>query len=148
MRYFLILLLSVITFCAESQVTIPDKVARFYLQQSDKVVLLEQQIVIKNEINTNLLKQLTVKDNIIATYKQDSASYEGIITTKDSIISDKDEELKTSRKSLRRVTTQRNVTAGISIGALIGLPLGQPLIGGAIGGGAAFVGSLFKKRAR
>lgn len=145
-KYFLILLLGVITFSASSQVTIPDKVARWYLEQASKVKLLEQQDSISSKIIETQGKMLINKDKIIETYQTDSMLYEQVIATKDSIIADKDSQITLYEKKLGRVAFERDLAIGAGGGVILGLSVGQPLVGGLIGVGVAVVRKVFKKR--
>ena len=148
MRTFLIILCSVITFCAQSQVVITEKVARYFLEQDDKVKLL----VSKDSINRAIIKNqglmLINKDKIIETYKNDSMLFETIIAIKDSTIADRDEQLKNSHKLLNKRTFQRDLAIGIGGGAAIGSLAGQPLIGAGAGAITVIVRQIFKKKAR
>ena len=146
MRYFLIILCSVITFCANSQVTITNDMARWYLIQADKVVLLERQDSISSEVIKNLGKRLINKDKVIVTYQNDSVLHIMIRNNYDSMLLLKDQDLKTQTKLLTKRTFQRDLSIGIGAGIIGGTAVGQPLIGGAIGGVAVLVRQIFKKK--
>ncbi len=100
-----------ITFCSLAQVTIPDDVARFYLEQNDKIKVLEAQNRIKDQMIANCDKRLLLQTKVITTYVSDSAVYKKIISTKD-------EELALTRKELRR-QKRRKTIAYIGIGLII-----------------------------
>ncbi len=144
-KYFLILLFSVITFCAQSQVTIPDEIARFYLEQNEKAKLYEKQIVIKDEMISNQKQQLDTKDVIIETFKNDAMSYQGLIKTYKDRLNLRDKEIVIKDKEIKKAKRQRNIVAGAGGGAVVGSLFGQPLIGAAIGAGGGLIISWIKK---
>lgn len=143
-KYILILLFSISSY-AQAQVVLPDHIARFYLEQNEKVKLYEKQIVIKNERIENLQQQVKTKDVIIGTFKNDSATYEGLIKTHTDRIAFVEKESKGKDKEIRAVKRQRNVIAGAGVGAIAGSVFGQPILGAGIGGVVGLVVSWIKK---
>ena len=146
-KHFLILLLSVTTFCASSQVTITDEVARFYLEQNEKVKIYEKVVTTKDQ-RISLLEQKIVQQKvIISTYESDSRSFMGIINTNEDQLKFKDKQLKAADKNIKRLKRQRNIVAGTGIGAAAGAIVGPEgaLVGGLIGGGVGLVISWVKR---
>jgi hypothetical protein len=144
---FLILLLSVITFCASSQVTITEDVARFFLEQNEKVKIYEK-IIVSKDSRISLLEQKIVQQGvIISTYESDSRSFRGIINTNEDQLKFKDKQLEAAEKNIKRLKRQRNIVAGAGIGAAAGSVIGPEgaLVGGLIGGGVGIVISWVKK---
>lgn len=146
-KHFLILLFSAITFCASSQVTIPDSVARFYLEQNEKVKVYEQIVVTKGRQISILEKKIFEQLTIIRTYESDKKSYRGIINLNTDQLAFKDKQLAAADKEIRRVKRQRNIVAGAGGGAAIGSVLGPEgaVIGGVIGGSIGLVISWIRK---
>lgn len=100
-KYFLILLLSGVSFFARAQVTISNDVADYYLELDDKYKLLSIEVVDLKKINENLRKQLLLSKSITKTYVSDSSVFRGIIATKDQELSFNKEELKLAHKEIR-----------------------------------------------
>jgi SPX domain protein involved in polyphosphate accumulation len=92
-------------------VTIPDDVARYYLEQNDKVKVLEAQNRIKDNIISNCEKRVTLQTQIITTYVSDSAIYKQIVATKDK-------EISLNKKEIRRQKFQK-ITSWIVGGVVI-----------------------------
>jgi SPX domain protein involved in polyphosphate accumulation len=92
-------------------VTIPDDVARYYLEQNDKVKVLEAQNRIKDNIISNCEKRVTLQTQIITTYVSDSAIYKQIVATKDK-------EISLNKKEIRRQKIQK-ITSWIVGGVII-----------------------------
>ena len=147
MKYFLILLLSVITFCASSQVTLPDSVARFYLEQNEKVKVYEKIIVTKDSRISILEQKVIQQQIIIRTYESDARSFHGIINTNGDMLKFKDKQLEAAGKNIKKLKRQRNMIAGAGTGALVGSFLGPEgaVVGGLVGAGAGLVISWVKK---
>lgn len=102
----------VITFCSHAQVTIPDDVARFYLEQNDRVKLLEAQNRIKDNIIANCEKRVTLQTQIITTYVSDSAIYKQIVATKDK-------EISLNKKEIRQQKFQKIASWIVSGGVIL-----------------------------
>lgn len=145
MRIFLILLFSVTTFYAYSQVSLPNDVARFFLEQHDKVKLLETQVKIKESIINKKDSIIVQQGIIIDSYKGDSLKYEQMLLNKDSIITNKDKQVKILTTSLNRTKLERDIAVGVGGGVIIGLTMAQPLIGGIAGGIIMLTRRAFKK---
>lgn len=143
-KYFLVLLLSAVTFFAFSQnVTIPNKVAAWYLEQAETVVLLEKQDSISQSIINKQGQTLINKDTIISLYERIVIRKDLIILEKDSIVFNRDERIEGLVKKINNRIFQRDLAIGIGVGVGIGSFLGQPVIGGIIGAGAATVKRIF-----
>jgi hypothetical protein len=124
MRFFS-LLIGVLIFCTshaqDSTVTIPNNVARYYLEQNDRAKLLAEQVVIKDSQITNLGKQLITKDLFISTYKTDSIAYNSIITTDEEHIEFLNSELEAANKEARKQKRMKILAlVGIGIVAILG----------------------------
>lgn len=93
-----------------AQVTIPDDVARFFLEQNDKAKLLEKQVEIKNQIISNLNSQLQISGTIIVTYIDESVLYKRFIESmkqQSALIST---QLNNAIREVRRQKFQKVVT--------------------------------------
>lgn len=149
MRYFLILLLSVTTtFCAYSQVTLPDSVARWYLQQVDLSALRGEQLKTKEEILKALDAVIATNLSIIETYKKDAEQYKELNKTQEEWLEYKIEQLKSAEKALNKQKTLTLVVAGAGAGAIVGSVIAQPIIGTAVGAGVGWVVGKIKYRKR
>ena len=149
MRYFLILLLSVTTtFCAYSQVTLPDSVARWYLQQVDLSALRGEQLKTKEEILKALDAVIATQIDIIETYKKDALFNVELIKTHEEWIEYKQKQLNSAEKALNKQKTLTLVVGGTATGALVGSIIAQPLIGAAVGAGVGWVVGKIKYRKR
>ncbi len=143
--FFFVCLFLLTMMTAYSQVTIPDQVARFYLEQNEKVKLYEKQVVIKDELIDNLNQQIGTKNIIINTFKNDSVSYQGLIKTYKHQIAFKEREIELKDKEIKKAKRQRNIIAGAGTGAIVGSVIGQPLIGAGVGSVVGLVVSWIKK---
>lgn len=144
-KYFLILLFSATTFCALGQVTIPDEVARFFLEQNLRAEALDSLVVIKDRRIASLTEQLRLKNLIEKSYIFDEKAYRDIIKLKDQQMKQKDAELVKAGKEINRQNRQKSMVLGAGAGTVAGSFVGQPVAGALIGTGAGFVISLFKK---
>lgn len=146
-KYFLILLLTAVSQLTIAQtVTLPNKVAEYYLEQDERAKQLDSLMNIRNSRIKNLELRLNAQKTIINTYKNDSISFSGIIETQKQQLSFADTQLALSRKEVKKQYRQKMMIGGVGLGAAIGSVIGQPLIGAGIGGGVGFVVSLFKKK--
>jgi hypothetical protein len=145
-KHFLILLLAVTPFfAAYSQVTIPNEVAAYFLEQNERAIQLEEIRLINAQKISNLESQLTVALRIQKTFKNDSEEYMLIIGTKNDEITFGEKQLILSKKETRRQYRQKVVVMGVGAGVIIGTVIGQPIVGGAVGGAVGFVSGLFKR---
>lgn len=146
-RNFLILLFSVITFCASGQVTIPDDVSRFFLEQREQVKMYEKIVVTKDRRIALLEQKVITQGLIIKTYESDSLSFRGIINTNTDLLKFKDKQLAQANKEIRRQKRQKNVIIGAGSGAVVGSFLGPEgsAVGAVIGGGIGLVISWIRK---
>lgn len=148
MKSFLIFLFSVIiTFCAGAQVTISDEIARYYLEEHERVKVYKQIVTDKDKEISILDAKNTKLLGIIDTYKADSALYEERITIEKDRADFNEELFTKEKKEKRKMRRQRNMAIGGGVGALCGSFIGPEgtIIGAAAGAGIGFVVSLFKK---
>ena len=109
-KHFLILLLAVTPFfAAYSQVTIPDEVARYYLEQNQRAIKLDSIIVIKDIEADILEKKVQTCQVTVKTYQGDSEYYANIIEVKNGQITLRDKQIKDIRKETRRQYRQKVV---------------------------------------
>jgi hypothetical protein len=98
MKYFLTILLGLISFLSPAQVSIKPETARFYLELYDKY----QVMIVKDSMQTELISNLREKENLliqaIGTYKQDSITYNGMLVTKERQLTLKDKEIKKEKR--------------------------------------------------
>jgi len=146
MRYFLIALFSVGIFCAQAQtVTIPDSVARYYLEQNEKVKTYEDIVRTKDQRISNLDAIVKEKNKIIKTYTEDSVSYTSRIQTEVDRRKFVEKLLDGYKKESRAQRRQKNVAVGALAGSGVGAAIGSvvPGVGTALGyvGGAAVGGT-------
>lgn len=146
-KYFLILLFSVVTFCAQSQVTVPDNVARFYLEQNEKVKVYERLVMTKDSRIALLERKIITQGLIIKTYESDSTTFRGIINTNGELLAFKDKQLVIANKEIRRQKRQKNVIIGAGAGAVAGSFAGPEgaAVGAAVGAGVGLIISWIKK---
>lgn len=138
MRYFLIFLFGCFSFFASAQVVIPPAVARYFLEQDDRVKILIQKDSINQLLVGNLSQQIEIKNKIITIYKGDSVIFKNIITTKD-------EEIAVVTKGLQLAQLKANVKdfqiclfTGTTVGSLIGSAIpGVGTFSGAFIGGVS-----------
>lgn len=104
MRHFLILLalLPFFAVAQDSTVCIKPSTARYYLETEDEMYLLRGKDTTQQELITNLSDQLLVKDQIITTYKADSASYTVMNRTFSEEIRILEEQIEDSEAKLRK----------------------------------------------
>lgn len=103
-KYFLVIL-SLFPFFAgysQNKVCIQKETAVYFLEQEERAKILTEKDSLNQEQIKNLGNQLLVKDEIIILYKQDSVSYNNKTTTIQEQLSFKEEELKISKKEIRR----------------------------------------------
>lgn len=147
-RNFLILLFSVVTFCAQGQtVTIPDDVSRFFLEQREQVKMYEKIVVTKDRRIAILEQKVTTQQLIIKTYESDSLSFRGIINTNGDMLAFKDKQIATLSKEVKRQKRQKSMIVGAGTGALIGSFVGPEgaAVGAVVGTGVGLVISWIKK---
>lgn len=144
MKYFLIVLFSVTIFCAQAQAILPDSVARYYLEQNEKVKVYEDIVKTKDQRIANLDKIINEKNKVIKTYVQDSVSYTSRIQTEVDRWKFVEKLLDESKNNTQRERRKKNVATGALIGSGAGAAIGSivPGIGTALGylGGAAVGG--------
>ena len=118
MKHFLITLTVLISFLSttQAQVIVPDNVARYYLEQSERAKILTEQVVIKDKQISNLEKIVVLKDNFIETYKRDSVSFTKIIQLKDEQLELNKKQALLAKKEIRKQKIQKKL---IGIGAII-----------------------------
>lgn len=118
MKHFLITLTVLISFLSttQAQINIPDNVARYYLEQSERAKILTEQVVIKDKQISNLEKIVVLKDNFIETYKRDSVSFTKIIQLKDEQLELNKQQALLAKKEIRKQKIQKKL---IGIGAIV-----------------------------
>jgi hypothetical protein len=105
-------------FCAPSfsqKVCIDKEVAVYFLQQDEKATILTELKYLDSLKIHNLTDQLLVKDKIITTYQNDSQYYQEIISTKNQELTYKDEQLKGTRRQIRRQKFQKFIAIGVLV---------------------------------
>lgn len=98
----LILLLELGFRAATAQVTIPNDVAAFFLEQNDRTKLYEVKLRLKDQIIQNLEKQVDTHQLITITYVKDASLYEELLQNKDDQNKMKDDQLEWANKEIRR----------------------------------------------
>lgn len=148
MKHFLILLLSVLTFCANAQVTISDSVARYFLQQSARVKVYKKSVKIKDSQIATLDAIIKSQTDIITTYKNDSITYNERIFIETSRGNHLDSLLEKRKKENIKMRRKTCIAIGAGTGAILGSTIGPEgtLIGTALGSGIGFVVSIFRKK--
>jgi len=102
-KYFLVVLLAVPSFFAAGQdVVIPADVARYYLEQNDKVELLEKKDSLSTQEINSLTTTIALKDSVIHTYEEDAKIHEDVIDTKNSEQKLLKDELRLAKKEMRK----------------------------------------------
>jgi len=146
-RNFLILLFSVITFCASSQVNLTDEQARFFLEQNEKAKQYEQIVITKDKRIALLEQKVVTLQFTIKTYESDSSSFRGIINTNGELLAFKDKQIATLNKEVRRQKRQKNMLVGAGAGAFVGSFVGPEgaVVGAVVGTGVGLVISWIKK---
>ena len=145
-KHFLILLLAVTPFfAAYSQVTIPNEVAAYFLEQNERAILLDGIQLINAQKISNLESQLKVATQIQETFRNDSEEYMLIIGTKNEEITFSKSQTVMAKKEGRRQYRQKVVMMGAGTGAILGTIVGQPIVGAVVGGAVGFVSGLFKR---
>ena len=133
MKHFLIVLLGLISFLSPAQeVVIPADVARYFLEQDDRVSLFIKKDEINKTIISSLNSELMIKQTIIDTYKADSISFRSIIATKDNELILVKHDLIVTQKIINSKDFKCNLFAGGTTGAIIGSAI--PAIGSITGG--------------
>ena len=99
-------------------VTLPEKTAKFYLERHIRAKTLDDQIVLKNRMISNLEGQLLLKDSVINTYRFDKSKYELLISTKDSQQKILEEDVKRMKKEAKKQKFQKKLIIFIGVGLL------------------------------
>jgi hypothetical protein len=108
MRYFLVSLLFIF-FASDAQVTLPDNVARFYLERHFIAKKQQEQLDIRQRVIDNLNEQLGVKDSIIVSHTLDQESYLNIIRTKEQQLTEAEALAKEKDKIIKKHRTQKKL---------------------------------------
>lgn len=145
-KYFFILLCVFASLSATGQVTIPNEVARYFLEQDERAKQLDTLLVVKQKRIENLTERVRLKGLVEKTRITDVKTYLDIIKVKDEQIAFKNKRLVLSDKEVRKQYRQKSTVLGLGIGAAAGSFVGQPVVGAVIGGGVGFVVGLFKKK--
>lgn len=112
----LILLLEFGFRSATAQVTIPNDVAAFFLEQNDRTKIYEVQLRLKDRIIANLEKQVATHQLVTVTYVKDASLYEELLQNKDDQNQMKDDQLEWANKEIRR---QKFIKIIIVVGVII-----------------------------
>lgn len=112
----LILLLEFGFRAATAQVTIPNEVAAFFLEQNDRTKIYEVQLRLKDRIIANLEKQVATHQLVTVTYVKDASLYEELLQNKDDQNQMKDNQLEWANKEIRR---QKFIKIIIVVGVII-----------------------------
>lgn|SRR5690554_6035919 len=112
----LILLLEFGFRAATAQVTIPNEVAAFFLEQNDRTKIYEVQLRLKDRIIANLEKQVATHQLVTVTYVKDASLYEELLQNKDDQNQMKDDQLEWANKEIRR---QKFIKIIIVVGVII-----------------------------
>jgi len=121
MKFVNMTLLFAIITCTQSNaqvVTLPEKTAKFYLERHIRAKTLDDQIVLKNRMISNLEGQLLLKDSVINTYRFDKSKYELLISTKDSQQKILEEDVKRMKKEAKKQKFQKKLIIFIGVGLL------------------------------
>lgn len=142
MKYFLIILLELISFLSPAQdVIIPADVARYYLEQDDRVNILSKKDSINQAMIISINDELLVQQLMINSYRQDSMIYKSIIENKDQQISLAKGELADAQKIISTQRFEVALFAGASCGSVIGsvVPAMGTIMGTVVGAGIGSV---------
>jgi hypothetical protein len=121
MRYFLIFLLGLIPFLSPAQeVCIKPSTARWFLEQSDKVLILTKKDSLNTQQILNLSQIISYKDQIMLTYQSDSLTYIQKLATKDKELELSEKLIKQSEKKVKAQKVQK---IAIVIGAILAILL-------------------------
>jgi hypothetical protein len=101
---------------ATAQVTIPNEVAAFFLEQNDRTKIYEVQLRLKDRIIANLEKQVATHQLVTVTYVKDASLYEELLQNKDDQNQMKDDQLEWANKEIRR---QKFIKIIIVVGVII-----------------------------
>jgi len=137
MRYFLIILLGLISFLSSAQdVVIPAETARYFLEQDDRAKLLAEKDSVNQRIICGIKEELMIKDSIINSYKRDSMIYKSIMSNKDLLVSLGKKELAASERMINNQKFEVSLFAGAAAGGIIGSAIpAVGTVGGAVIGG-------------
>lgn len=118
MKFFSILI-GVFIFCTsqaqDSTVCIPNKVARWFLEQNDEVILRRKEVKIQDQLISDLRGIANTKDLIIQSYKRDSVHYNILLTTNQEHLNLLYKDLAVYNKEIKR-QKKLKVLALIGIG--------------------------------
>lgn len=136
MKYFLIILLGLISFLSPAQdVVIPADVARHFLEQDDKVKILASKDSVNQRIISVVNQELQIKQSIIESYKKDSLTFQAIITNKDKENQLTKEDLKAATHLIGTQKFEVSLLAGATTGLVVGsvVPAIGTFTGGVVG---------------
>lgn len=134
-RYLLIFLLGISLTSFAQDVIIPADVARYYLEQDDRVNILSKKDSINQAMIVNINDELLVQQLMINSYRQDSMIYKSIIENRDQQIFLAKEELADAQKIISTQRFEVALFAGASCGSVIGsvVPAMGTIMGTVIG---------------
>ncbi len=103
MRVFFVVLFFALNLAKSyGQVTIPAEVAKYFLEQNDKALILEKKDSLNQEIIQSLKKEVVLKDSVIRTYEEDYVIYDQIFQDKNDEIEIYQSQLQIAEKDIRK----------------------------------------------
>jgi len=129
MKYFLVFLLGCAShfFASAQDVVIPADVARYFLEESDRLKICREKDLLNQKLIVNLNQELSIKNEVIKSFKKDSVTYTEIISNKDSIITLKEEDVKLVKRQVNKESFKVHLLAGTTSGAVVGTAV--PIVG-------------------
>lgn len=132
----------------DSLVRIKPSTARWFLEQSDKVVILTKKDSLSSHLIHNLEAKASLKDSLITSYKSDSTHYQEQTKTFLEVITLKERRELRLEKALGRQKTVTSISLGMTAGAIAGsiVPAIGTVVGALIGGGVGIIYRIIHKR--
>lgn len=119
MKYFLVAILGAISFFAPAQVTLPDSVARFYLDRHFMVENLQKRNDLLILLTSNQEKTIILKDSLINNYAKAEAIHSDLEAVFKAQRDTYETENKKLHKELKKISFISKLTAVVSVIALI-----------------------------
>jgi hypothetical protein len=108
-------------------VVIPADVARYFLEESDRLKICREKDSLNQKLIGNLNQELSIKNEVIKSFEKDSTTYAEIISNKDSIITLKEEDVKLIKKQINKESFKVHLLTGTTSGAIVGTVV--PIVG-------------------